>query len=96
VAADFAANNVPLVVSPDITWVADMFQADPNSMWDIVKKMHHAWSGKKIGLHHINGCRLDDYNRKAIKEWLDFIGSKSDQGGQNDDEINTSHTYLDR
>lgn len=73
VAADFAANGIPIVVSPDITWMPSKYMADPNSMEDIVKKLGRAWKDKD----DTSPIRsLAKHNKEATKEWTRFLGVK--------------------
>ena len=39
VTADFVWNNIPILVSPDITWMTDLYKCDPNNTEEIVEKM---------------------------------------------------------
>jgi len=74
VAADFAANNVPIIVSPDVTWMPKMFQADTTNTKDIVSTLKFAHTTRNIPI--VNDCsrhHLEQYNRRSTKTWLEFI-----------------------
>ncbi len=69
VSADFAVANVPLVVSPEVSWVAKMFQADPNSRIDIVHKLNIAWAGRHEDLQKLNYAGLQAYDAASEVTW---------------------------
>lgn len=73
VSADFAWNNVPMVMGKDIDWAPCIFAADPNNTDDIVRKMKTAWYGRYVGLHHLSKWSLRRYNNKAFRIWEDYI-----------------------
>jgi len=54
VAADFANNNIPLVGCPEIEWMSPIFQADPNSIDNMVKVLNLAWSTRYLKTHYLN------------------------------------------
>jgi len=69
VSADFAVANVPLVVSPEVSWVAKMFQADPNSRIDIVHKLNVAWAGRHEDLQKLNFAGLANFDQQSAAAW---------------------------
>jgi len=73
VAADFVSNRRPIVVSPDVDWVSEASQADPNSTEDIVKKLRRAWRGGMFDLTRINLKALVKHNKQALEIWLDQL-----------------------
>jgi hypothetical protein len=73
VAADFIFNGVPLIGSKDITWLPEMFQADPNSSEDILEKIRFIIDTKDFDVYKLNNIYLDWYNRKAKKVWRDYL-----------------------
>lgn len=73
VAADFVSNHVPLVGSKEIDWLHPWYQADPNDVSDIVKKLGFAYYTKVLHLQLLNEIELKSYNKKAIKVWLDLL-----------------------
>lgn len=69
VSADFAVANVPLVVSPEVSWVAKIFQADPTSVPDIVAKMNVAWAGRHEDLQKVNYTNLQAFDTASETAW---------------------------
>ncbi len=68
--ANLVVNNIPLVGSPAIEWLSAWYQADPNSVDDIVDKLDFAWQMKKFNLQRLNEIRLNVHNKKAIIAWI--------------------------
>ena len=73
VAADFVSNNVPLVGSQQITWLPQMFQADPNSTENITETLDRAWWGSVVGLHKFSKYCLMKNIAEAEHIWLDYM-----------------------
>lgn len=73
VTADFVSNNVPVVVSPEIFWVLDVFQADPNSIENIVSKLKFVWKSKILGLQRLNKIKLKSYNSNSKDSWIELF-----------------------
>jgi len=73
VAADFVANDVPLIGSKDITWLPSMFQADPNSSQDILSKMNFIVDTRDFGLYKLNKVYLGWYNKKSQSVWKNYL-----------------------
>jgi hypothetical protein len=73
VTADLVSNNIPVVVSPEVTWVSSLFKADPNSNSDIVKKLHFVWNSKILNLKSLNLWGLKKYNKESTKVWLNYF-----------------------
>jgi hypothetical protein len=73
VAADFVHANVPVVGSPEITWLNRAYKADPTSMEDIVHHLQNAWKGKKINLQWLNKYGLSCWNNAAEKVWKHLL-----------------------
>lgn len=73
VAADFVNSNIPVVVSPEIFWVADWYKADPNSVNDIVSKLQFVWKSKGLGLHKLNKLKLKSYDAASRDAWLEYL-----------------------
>jgi len=73
VAADFVANNIPLVGSPEIKFIPKGMQADPNSTEDMVKALRvaHSYWGKV--LTHKSNAMLRNLNAKNAQYWNNFI-----------------------
>ena len=73
VAADFVWNNIPVIGSSEISWLSFLYKADPNSIDDMIKKLYLSVYGKQINLQRWNLCKLQNYNKKATKIWLNTI-----------------------
>ena len=73
VTADFVSNNIPVVVSPEVTWVSNLFKADPNSNCEIVSKLRFIWKSNFLPLKHLNLWGLKKYNKDSKKVWLDYF-----------------------
>jgi hypothetical protein len=73
VAADFISKDIPLIGSKDITWLPEIFKADPNSSEDIVLKMRWIIDTKELGLYKLNKIHLNWYNDKSKKIWRDYL-----------------------
>lgn len=71
VTADFVGQRVPIIVSPDITWMPRISMADPNSSRDIANKLKLMYRFKFLEV--ANSIALAVYNNDAIDEWLDYI-----------------------
>ena len=71
VTADFVGQGVPIVVSPDITWMPGFAQADPTSSHDIVRKLKLAY--RFPILRTVSKWSLAYYNCKATHAWLDWL-----------------------
>jgi len=69
VSADFAVSNVPLVVSPEVSWVNKRFQADPTSAPDIINALHVAWAGRHEDLQKLNYAGLLAYDAASEVAW---------------------------
>lgn len=73
VTADFVNNNIPVVVSPEIFWVADMFKADPNSLKGIISKLKFVWKSRKLKISKLNRLKLRMYNSNSVDAWLTYF-----------------------
>lgn len=70
VGADFAANNVPLVGSKEISWLSCFYKAYPTDSKDIVEKLKFAYKNRNLNLQWLNKIGLRATSRKARKIWL--------------------------
>jgi hypothetical protein len=77
VAADFVNNDIPVVGSSEIEWLPYLYKADPHSANSIANTLLFAYRFRKIGLHYLSNIYLYFYNRRAEKEWLNFLCSKN-------------------
>lgn len=71
VTADFVSNDIPIVVSQDISWMPWITRADPNSMSNIVDRMRLLWFG--IGMSGSSKRSLDRYNALSMDLWSYYI-----------------------
>jgi glycosyltransferase involved in cell wall biosynthesis len=73
VAADHAANGVPLFASKEIPWIAPQFAADPNDSRDIVCKLREAIATRR---HHENMRRLRKFSETSVQLWAQLVGCR--------------------
>jgi len=76
VAADFVHCGVPIVVSDEIDWIFPFIKADPFDTDHVLFKMKFAYYGNRLNFQYLNKIWLNYYNKRAINEWLKFIGKK--------------------
>jgi len=69
VTADAVACHVPVVVSPEISWVPRIFHAAPTSVPSIVAALGRAWGMRKVGGARLAKAGLSAYNRRSMKQW---------------------------
>lgn len=72
VTADFVNNNVPVVVSKEISWVNPLFFANPSKVDSIFSKMKLAFTFS--GLKFLNKMGLWWYSLKSEKIWTKYFG----------------------
>lgn len=72
VTADAVMNDVPVVVSPEIEWVAPQFQADPNDSADMARALHRALRPVH-GHRRPNRDRLVHFSREAVVHWAEAL-----------------------
>lgn len=73
VAADFVHMSVPIVTSPEITWINRIYQADETDLDNIVFHLWTALRGRKINLHRINEWGLNRWNNDARMVWKCYL-----------------------
>ena len=73
VAADFVANGVPIIVSPEISWMPVQLQADPNSTDSIVKALRRVWGYSPVNVAALCNDHLHAANKAAGREWLEML-----------------------
>jgi hypothetical protein len=77
ITADAVMNDVPVVVSPEISWVHPEFQADPTSSEDIMYTMDRAlWFARKYPNQNPSAHRLREKGLRAIRQWREILGSR--------------------
>lgn len=74
VAADFVANNVPILGSKQIMWLPGMFQVnDANSTNAIYKGLQFVWSSIGYFLRGLSKLYLSASNERAKNAWIEFL-----------------------
>jgi len=73
VAADFVNNNVPVIVSDEITWVSNLYKAEPTESKSIINKLSLGLFFKKFNLQYLSKIKLWYYSFKSEKDWVCFI-----------------------
>lgn len=73
VAADFVANGVPIVVSPEIRWANFLYKADPNSSKNIADTLELAFAISPLKIHNINKIGLYFHNYDSKTRWKKFL-----------------------
>jgi len=76
VTADFASTGVPIVVSPEIFWMPDMFKANPTDAEDISCKLELADRLPRFFSRFAMRRGLRKYNIVSEFSWLRFIKRK--------------------
>jgi len=74
VAADFVHNNIPMIGSPEISWLNPIYQSNPTNLATIIETLKVAYYGKAIHLHWLNKWGLNCYNKQATRIWVDNLG----------------------
>ena len=73
VSADFAFNEIPIVVSPDVSWLPESAQADPNDANNIMEAMERqSRMGSKATLKNL--AALKSHNSMATRAWEKWLG----------------------
>jgi hypothetical protein len=75
VAADFVANEVPIIVSKEIDFVHGAATVDISNRKEVLDALHDAYNQKHTGLHKLNTHLLKEHNKKAEHTWWDFLKS---------------------
>jgi len=72
VAADFVWNFIPLVGSPTIFWLPNIYKAEPTSLKNIVEVGQYCWKHRRSSVM-ISKAFLTRQNNKAMEIWIDTI-----------------------
>lgn len=73
VAADFVNNNVPVIVSDEITWVSNIYKAEPTESKSIINKISLGLFLKNFNFQYINKIKLWFYGFKSERIWVSYI-----------------------
>jgi hypothetical protein len=73
VAADMVNAGVPVVVSPEIAWVASGAKANPTDSASIVYRLGHVTGLFSSMLRSRNRSGLADYSHESRETWLNFL-----------------------
>jgi len=73
VAADFVANDIPIVVSDDIRWASNCYMAKTTVAEDIMKKIDFAYKWRGLNFQYLNKLGLDKYNKEAATFWNKYL-----------------------
>lgn len=73
VTADSINEGIPVVVSSEIPWVANQYQADPNSSCDIIEKLQAAYYDGLNKKHKVNYVNLVEFNKEVSEVWSKFL-----------------------
>jgi hypothetical protein len=66
VTADFVSSEIPIIVSPEVDWMPESFQANPFETADILKTMSIALRGRF--LHFQNICKKALFRENSVNE----------------------------
>lgn len=72
VSADLVNQNIPIVVSSEISWIDPKFYASTTSVAEIAEKMSLAYHADHYDLDR-NKERLRHYSERSERLWLDFV-----------------------
>lgn len=72
VAADMVTMGVPVVTSPEISWVSKLFHADPTNSSSIAHAMCRAKTCGRLGVGY-NRFLLDKFSDRSVHRWMRFL-----------------------
>lgn len=73
VAADAVRENIPIVVSHEISWIDPQYRCDPNSIDDIFTTLKRTYARRSFGHHAVNRKRLYKYSENSADQWHKVI-----------------------
>lgn len=73
VAADFVWNNIPVIGSPEVSWLSHLYQTSPTDLHQTMRHLYMAYHGIKVNLQSLNMTKLKQYNKEALNIWLTEI-----------------------
>lgn len=76
VAADFVANGIPIVGSPEIKWMSWIYQAQPTCSKNIKNKLKIAYYGDIISLQKFNTWNLIEDSGLAKLSWISYFAQE--------------------
>lgn len=72
VTADFVNAGVPIIVSEDVDWMPRYTRVSPNSVQEMVSKLHILYRNRDRGIYNLNA--LYKYNDTSTQIWQDYLG----------------------
>lgn len=75
VSADHVSESVPIIVSPDISWMPQQNMVDPNNAKEIEEKISSVLRHTTRYVRKAHSA-LADYNGESLKVWGKFLNSK--------------------
>jgi hypothetical protein len=73
ITADMVANDIPIVVSREISWAHNLSKADPNDLNDIVLKIDNALNTDKLAWTNKHLLEMNSSMARHIwKNWIEF------------------------
>lgn len=75
VAADFVNNNIPIVTSDEIEFIARPYLANCTNMNDISAKLRFAYKTRKLGIQKLNKFLLECNSKDSEKEWVNLFST---------------------
>jgi len=72
VAADLVNVNIPIVVSKEVRWAANLYKCDPTSFEDIVDKLKMTWWLRNTPVNYLNKIKLYLFSKRSRKLWLEL------------------------
>lgn len=73
VSADFVSQNIPIVTSKEVEFIASMYHADTSSILSIARTLGYAYTTRVFYLHKVNQWLLNFHNHKALSDWDRFL-----------------------
>lgn len=72
VTADFVSKHIPIIVSPDISWMSWITKVGPFNIKEIIARLEIALTYKKL-FNTVSSYSLQDYNVDAIDSWYNYL-----------------------
>ena len=73
VTADFVNNNIPIVVSEEVSWMPTWTKAKTTDIDDIVETLENCYNGRRIWIQRLNKICLCRYNKRSLDEWMSYL-----------------------